>query len=431
MSQSDQSGEQGSLIDHLLKDRKQAKSKRTRETAATCERELAELKRGSPFERLVAWYFEEICSGYGYVVRTESGLRSRNAWITPAILMSHLGGCEEPVYLAIRPPSRTNWAVFDIDEGSRYHPASPEGEGIERVMDALRTIGLKSGIEFQSSTNGGMHIWFPLSGAVRTWELAIAIQQTLETNNVEMKNGVLEVRPNRKSYGTQYLAIRAPLTGEGNGIFIEDFGFSYELSVLKKKWTDAKCTNKLLHKTTSAYTSTSSSNRRAYKNKTGALARAQERVLQGFTGRGQTQGLKLACLQVARLTEGIDNEEELRSRVLELIIQAPGFDSFCGHKKDIESGRLLTSQELRKALTLIPGGYKNTWKEEANKNRTKDAKSRAVAAVKIALLEKRRFASLMEAFRYLKSKGAPARSWWYKQENSPLLAALKEMIDNR
>uniref|UniRef100_UPI001E4649B4 hypothetical protein n=1 Tax=Synechococcus sp. CB0205 TaxID=232363 RepID=UPI001E4649B4 len=65
------------------------------------------------------------------------------------------------------------------------------GEGIEPVLDALRTIGLESGVEFQSSTTGGIHIWFPLTKPARTWDLAIAKQRTLEINNIEAKNGVL------------------------------------------------------------------------------------------------------------------------------------------------------------------------------------------------------------------------------------------------
>ena len=342
--------------------------------------------------------------------------------------MSHLGGCEEPAYLAIRPPSQTNWAVFDIDEGSRYHPASPEGEGIEPVLDALRKIGLKAGIEFQSSTTGGIHIWFPLSRAVRTWNLAIAIQQTLESNRIETKNGVLQARPNCKSYDTQYLAIRAPLTGEGNGIFIEYFGFSYEISALKNKWDSAKRVNRVILQEETLCNKPSSSNRRGHRSKTGELARAQERVRQGFTGRGQTNEIKLACLQVARLVEGLDEHEEIHQRVLELLTEAPGYEEFCGHKLEIESGRYLSKGEVNKALSLAPGGYINTWKEKENKKRHEKAKTRAGQALQAINSRHKSFTSLTNAFKYSEAIEAPSRSWWYKQENKDLLRILKETV---
>ena len=125
--------------------------------------------------------------------------------------------------------------MIDIDEGSRYHPLSENGEGVDPVLEAVRGIGLQVGLEFQSSRTGGIHIWFPMKDAVLTWDLAVAIQDALTEAGLEIRNGVLEARPNQKSYNSQYQAIRAPLTGEGNALFIESIGLTEELAILKQK----------------------------------------------------------------------------------------------------------------------------------------------------------------------------------------------------
>ena len=387
------------------------------------------MRKGSSPEQLCAWYFSEICSGYGYVVRTEDGLRSRHGWVTPEQLLKHLGGCQQPTYLAIRPPSPwTNWVVLDIDEGSRYHPLSEEGEGVEPVLEALEGIGLKVGLEFQSSTTGGMHIWFPIKNAVGTWDLAVAIQHALTDAGLEIKNGILEVRPNKKSFNSQYQAIRAPLTGEGNALFIEDIGLTEELAVLKPEWTKAKEINQFIPTGECNRNDSCSSNRRGQGNNQGKLIQAQERVKTGFTGRGQTNELKLACLQVARLIEGLETIEEIRVRVIELLTQAPGFEKYCSHKREIRSGKYLTKGELEKALDLRPGGYENTWKEKANQKRHEQARARAEKLLTDLQRNEYLLPDVSSAFRLARTMGAPGKSWWYKPDNLDLLQALKRSI---
>jgi len=418
----------GDLINRLHAHRTFKKSHHTQKAAEKAKRELEQMRKGSALEQLCAWYFSEICSGYGYVVRTEDGLRSRHGWVTPKQLLKHLGGCQQPTYLAIRPPSPwTNWAVLDIDEGSRYHPLSEEGEGVEPVLEALEGIGLKVGLEFQSSTTGGMHIWFPIKNAVGTWDLAVAIQHALTDAGLEIKNGILEVRPNKKSFNSQYQAIRAPLTGEGNALFIEDIGLTEELAVLKQEWTKAKEVNQFIPTGECNRNDRCSSNRRGQGNNQGKLIQAQERVETGFTGRGQTNELKLACLQVARLIEGLSSEVEIRERTIEMLTGAPGYQEFCGHKAEIESGRYITRTETLKALCLIPGGYKNTWKERVNKERSRSARERACAALQEAFDEKKRFSNLTEAHQHMRERGAPVKSWWHKRPQSDLLQALKDL----
>ena len=127
--------------------------------------------------------------------------------------------------------------MIDIDEGSRYHPGSFDGEGDLPVKAALKTIGLHETIELQSSISTGMHLLYPLDAVVSTWELAQSLEHCLASGGLELKAGVLELRPNVKSYGANYLAIRAPLSGEGNAYWapqFSDFGLLDDLVLFQQ-----------------------------------------------------------------------------------------------------------------------------------------------------------------------------------------------------
>ena len=151
-------------------------------------------------------------------------------------------------------------------------------------------------------------------------------------------------------------------------------------------------------------------------------------MIQGFTGRGQTNELKFACLKVARLVERLDGYKEIHQRVLELLTEAPGYEKFCGHKLEIESGKYLSKGEVYKALSLELGGYRNTWKETENKKRHANARIRADQALQKINSKERFFTSLTEAFKYAKAIGAPSKSWWHKPENNDLLRILANTV---
>ena len=68
-----------------------------------------------------------------------------------------------------------------------------------------------------------MHLLYPLDAVVSTWELAQSLEQSLLSAGLELKAGVLELRPIVKSYGANYLAIRTPLSREGNTYWATQF----------------------------------------------------------------------------------------------------------------------------------------------------------------------------------------------------------------
>ena len=135
--------------------------------------QINKLSCGNQEERALLWYFLNFGQGYGYLTRQGDLFCARHGWLTPQQLGSHLGiGAQQPYYLAIRPAKWSSWVLIDIDEGSRYHPGSFDGEGDLPVKAALKTIGLHEPIELQSSISTGMHLLYPLDAVVSTWELA-------------------------------------------------------------------------------------------------------------------------------------------------------------------------------------------------------------------------------------------------------------------
>ena len=410
----------------------EAKSLATRKQVAIYLQQLSLLEKGSAWEQLTAWYYINFCTGYGYLVKADGEVKTRPGLLSPNQVMDHLGGVGGyPYYFGIKPSGPlTSWAAIDVDMDSRYHPASLEGEGIEPVLEAMKKIGLEAVIEFQSSYSNGIHLWFPLREACGTWDLAKAMEATCRSSGLEIRDGVLELRPNTKNYGSSYKGIRAPLSGDGNAIWVENVDLVDELGALKLFWLDKAPHNCLRWSDELAkdLEVTTSSNRRGQKGKTTCLEAIKERLAAGFTGLGQTQEVKLAALQFARLIEGIDNICKLEARVYELIRQAPGYGQYCGHQAAIDKGKYLAKGELKKALALKPGGYAGTWKERSNDLRSTDANKRASDCLEEAISNGLIFGYENEAILYLKAKGAPCRSWWKKDENSEILRKLRQNL---
>jgi len=394
---------------------------------------IEEWQEGSQEEKAAAWYYTMFCQAYGYGVKKGGSICTRRGWITASDLENHLGlKGKAPHYLAIRPSKWVGWAAIDIDEGSRYHFASDNGEGIEPIKDALSEIGLQNCMEFQSSNSGGIHLWYPLATLKRVWDLARELDACFLRKGLEIRNGVLELRPNTKQYNSDYLMIRGPLTGEGNRYWEPEhgaFGLHEELQLFHKLWMEKQNDNKFkpLRERNHQTIITSPNRRRPVKSYYN-LEYIQKRLLTGFTGRGQTQELKLYSPMVARLIEGIDNFIDLKERTHELLENLPGFNHYCGHKQEIKKRRFISKGELIKCLKMTPGGYENTWKEKSNVRRAKKSSEDALAVIEKASEEGMTFNSENKAIEYLNGQGGPVKSWWRKKSNKQYLQIMKERL---
>ena len=418
---------------NYLKSRQKSNSAREREWIREALTKIDKWLEGSQEDQAAAWYYTMFCQGYGYGIKKGGSISSRRGWLPPSELDNHLGlGGKDPHYLAIRPSKWVGWAAIDIDEGSRYHPSSAEGEGIEPIKEALLEIGLINAIEFQSSTSSGIHLWYPLATLSKAWDIANKLEACLFNKGLEIYNGVLELRPNKKHYESDYLLIRAPLTGEGNSYWAPeygDFGFLQELRLFHKIWLDTQEDNQLKPlKGNSHKTSILPPNRRGPVKGKYNLKDAQERLKRGFTKRGDSQDLKLSSLMVARLIEGIDKYIDLKERTHEILENLPGFNHYCGHKREIAKRTYITKKELRKSLQMVPGGYKNTWKEESNLKRARMASEAALEAIEKASGEGRTFKSENKAIKYLQTRGGPCRSWWRNETNKEFLEQIREKL---
>ena len=136
-----------------------------------------------------------------------------------------------------------------------------------------------------------MHLLYPLDEVVSTWELAQSLEHCLASGGLELKAGVLELRPNVKSYGANYLAIRAPLSGEGNAYWapqFSDFGLLDDLVLFQQLFCSLRQFNRFIpFKGSLASLEDCSSNRRGPVQDQGVIAAGQRRLAEGFTGSGQ------------------------------------------------------------------------------------------------------------------------------------------------
>ena len=424
-------------IDELLMQnlfqRLQRSNEKERRVVLGCIQELELLFAGSQEQKSLAWFFLNFGQGYGYVIRNGESLASRQGWLTPLQMGHHLGLIDhQPHYLGIRPAGTTTWVLIDIDEGSRYHPQSMEGEGDLPIKEALSRNGLKKPIEIQSSFSEGIHLLYPLPKVMKTWELANELERALINANLQIKQGVLELRPNAKNYESNYQAIRAPLTGEGNAFWAPEhgeFGLLENLVLFKQMYCSVQKYNSWEPlQNQLQFSAGCSPNRRGPVRGKGVLESGRERLAEGFTGPKQTNELTFIAQQHARLVEGFDTLQGLRHRCSELVRNAPGFAEFCSHQKQILDGCYWTDKTLLKALAMSPGGYIGTWREKSNQDRSKEAVERALTAIQQAEEEGTTFQSLNSAISYLKELGAPAASWWKNPKNYLVKEKLQKLL---
>lgn len=97
---------------------------------------------------------------------------------------------EETSFWGLRWGDQTQFAVFDIDPGSKYQNALE----LNRLNNALAEIGLKTTV-YQSSTRLGWHVYLFFDQMENSNEVQQTLKAWLTANDYEIRNGVLEVYP--------------------------------------------------------------------------------------------------------------------------------------------------------------------------------------------------------------------------------------------
>ena len=214
---------------------------------------------------LSQWFLEAFNPGWGYLVQVRGSKQFRRGFPDLDLFRYHLGlDGSDPRYLAIRPnPKMTTWVAIDIDAArSPYHPHRGL-EALDPLLERCRLMGLRCPLQFRSSSSQGLHLWFPLSEPVKTFRAAITLNNTLRASELSLgetaedlsfhgrgllrlESGLLEAFPNPKDSSSDYQLIRLPFSGEGNGLFVDNFGVVEEPGVLPALWRYAAKQNTLI-----------------------------------------------------------------------------------------------------------------------------------------------------------------------------------------
>tara|TARA_B100000674_G_scaffold488072_1_gene499567 strand:+ start:75 stop:1382 length:1308 start_codon:yes stop_codon:yes gene_type:complete len=377
----------------------------------------------------LCWYFLTFCCCYRWGFNKE--YTAKFGRLTPKLVAEQLGLTKKPrpyKCISVSFPSRTMWACIDIDTVGKYHPQN-NPKGVDRIKDAMADIGLVEALEFQSSFSTGIHLYYPLPTAVKTWDLACSLAHACRAKKLDVSGGNLELRPNTRNFKSGYLTIRSPFSGQDNGLFLPGIGGieHSDLSVLRHMFNSAAIKNSLAlpedYLSTIAGLFTIVRAPLANKN---SLDYYKTVLSDGFTSSSQTQEIQFAALIVARMVEGVDTVPALRARLIELVTSSPGYAEYCQHQRQIENGTYWTDKTLRQQLTFEPADYeKSSWKIH-NDKKAKTASEQALQAISRAIDDGQVYSSQNAALQALRAKyDAPCRRWWLK----PDYAKYKKMLD--
>ena len=247
----------------------------------------------------------------------------------------------------VRPGPDTDYALLDIDRGSPYHPQR-DPLALARINETLEPLGLVANIVLTSSGSLGLHIYFPCSEALPSWQLGIAITTLLENKGFRVIPGWLEVFPNRKPYAADgsyslFNAHRLPLQ-QGSYLLNDDLqpiASSEELFVCQ--WQQAAARNdisiEVLEQTIRQ------AKRKAYRMTGKArkfLNDLNAEIELGWTGTGQTNRL-LGRIAMRSYIFGhvLGADAPLKGKALAEDIARvaralPGFNDYCGHQEDLD-----------------------------------------------------------------------------------------------
>ena len=246
----------------------------------------------------------------------------------------------------VRHSSNTCYGLLDIDKGSPYHPQR-DPMAITRIREALEPLGLVASLKLTSSDSMGLHIYFPFSEEVPSWQLALAVTTLLENAGFKLMPGWLEVFPNRKPFSPDgsyslFNGHRLPLQ-QGSYLLNDDLQpvASSHLAFVKQ-WHTAAAHNdisiKVLEQTVRQ------AKRKAYRVSGKAekfLNDLNADIEPGWSGPGQTNYI------LGRITmrsyifghilgaEGPLNGKALVNEIVKVARALPGFKDYCGHQRDL------------------------------------------------------------------------------------------------
>jgi hypothetical protein len=270
----------------------------------------------------------------------------------------------------VRFDTETNYAMLDIDTGSRYHPRQ-DPFGVDRLLLALEPLGLISNLMIQSSHSGGLHLYFPFEQAQTSWKIALAISTLLENAGFKLYPGQLEIFPNPKPYSTDnkpglFSAHRLPLQ-MGSYLLDRDYQpIAYSQNRFVEQWHYCVKRNDLDRKQLDRLVK--QLRRRSFKLSGKAdkfLNDLNAEIELGWTGYGQTNRLlgRIAMRtyvfhHILHGGEPLVNDELIK-QIIKTTKSLPGYQDWCQHQHEI-SHRAAEWAKCVEESHYFPYGTKTT-----------------------------------------------------------------------
>lgn len=241
----------------------------------------------------------------------------------------------------------TEYFLIDIDAGSIYHPCR-DRFAIGRILEALEPLGITDFVPICSSYSQGIHLYFPLSKPVVSWQLAHIIKQLLSYKGILIDAGLLEVFPNICLYDsesgnyTKFHAHRLPLQ-EGSYLLNDSWQIQFSSQELFcKLWNFCQHRN-LINDAIFALTLERCELNRPRLGFKGEkfLADLNNEIDPGWSGAGQTNHIlgriaMRAYIFGHRLRGGEPyTGDRLIFEIIEQACKLPGYEEFCRHRHEI------------------------------------------------------------------------------------------------
>ncbi|NJR45927.1 MAG: hypothetical protein HC775_09100 [Hyellaceae cyanobacterium CSU_1_1] len=245
--------------------------------------------------------------------------------------------------------SVVNYCLVDLDTLGRVHPVEYP-ETFQKLLDIFEEEGLVTPVFVQSSYSRGLHIFFALSEAVNTFNLACLIKRVVERARIKIEDGHLELFPNCKFFNknqvTNYKAHRLPLQPNSGSLLLNDelepesdnfndFIAHMDFSA-RKNIVDEEFQEKLLLARESIEKERFGFFNVRNKSKVAEWkADLEFSIKLGWTGTGQTNELLRIIATYGVVFLGLEGDN-LYQYVLATVLNAPGYIEYCNHHDDIE-----------------------------------------------------------------------------------------------
>lgn len=281
--------------------------------------------------------------------------------------------------------SVVNYCLVDLDIFGRVHPAEYP-EAFQKILDLFEESGLVTPVFVQSSYSKGLHIYFALSEAVDTFNLACLIKRIVERAGIKVEDGHLELFPNCKFYNknqiTNFKAHRLPLQPNSGSLLLGDdlepisdnfldFVAYMDFSA-RKNLVDEEFRERLLMARESVEKERFGFFNVRNKSKVAEWkADLEISIKLGWTGAGQTNEMLRIIATYGVVFLGLEGDK-LYQYVLATVLNATGYTEYCNHKDNIERRSLERAKNAEKYYWKLGSTPKReiVWTDAFNETRS-------------------------------------------------------------